>query len=573
MTIFLFVLTSVFLLSILFVVAGSIILKKVPLLVNSDFYFETGTSFFIGLALFFTLAAPLARMQIIGTRTALAFSLSVFLFLIWSYKKNFENLSGRKKELTISALVIFVILILGLVRSLVPVPPSYFDRPALVNPFATETAVAHSFRAANLSTYIADLDRLPLLNEHSLMSFLGAIPLTAGINAPQISLALWLAVSLAFFSLAIYGLARSFLPMPLAVIPALFVLLGNTVFSFFYSSITDTGSALLLSSNLETLFGIIIMLVCLLALFRILQEQKSDKKYLALLFSLAFISNLASSQNIILFAIPLFFTLFFPKLVPNQSLIFQTGFVWLAGATLGVFILGGMLLPTKLADHINVPGVMELQKPGVSPIELHFPRTGEGNPHTFQKIIALWNKKDSPQVEISALRQGPLKNSDFKQNKWFFRAAKLGRSVQLVSFPLLGLVLAWILLWHSRERLSSVRYFLTFETSLLFVAGWVASSIFDVYGYHWELSRFLSFGAFAAMFIFGICLGIVYDTSNTKRKVAIISIIIIVLLGPSLETFSEIAGNILSSGKDGQTLSSRFYWLNHAQGIYGSEFK
>lgn len=530
-------LCCVFVITSIIFFAG-LIFSRLIIKMEDNFYFRAGAGFFLSAASWLFLWTIGAKIT--GALAALYILLTLLIVLLIIQRKFlFETLrqeTGKLKKIVYLLLIVTLVII---VKSLSPIPDYPAADPTLINPFAGFGSVVHSFRAGNLTSFIVEHDRFPLINQHSGQSIWASIPLFFGLPAAQLSLVLWLAVFLTFFIVLLYGAVKKYWPTLPVWLPVTIVLLGNTVLSPFYSSITDTESALLLSSNSDSLFSIATIFLSLIFLYEAIRAEKTNWGCLITFFLFSFVWNETGGEMIVLFAMCLIVALgqFGRAGIRRIALI---GTILLVGAASGIAVAGGMLSPDSRNENISLPGLMTVKQAGQPVLSLRFPRTGEGNPQTLAVLKEMFAPQDTvaPSGETAQNMAATV-----KQNSLVFDLARVVRSVQLVFFPLLGLLLAY---WLKKDRSDFWRFF-RFQTLFLFLIGWGASTLFALYGYYWELSKFFYAGAFTAMLLLGLCLAELWQTELSKnRRRLLSSLIIFIVLGPALQFLVvDLAGNFV----------------------------
>lgn len=557
-------------------------------------YFFIGANFIVGMIMFASVWLCLAHTS--GRAKLGLFLTTIAALVLVAYRYRSIVTSGVSRVHVVRVLIVLSIVgVVTIGRALLPMPAYFVTHPELTSPFFGFGAVGHSFRAGNLANYMVSENTLPVLNQHSGQALIASIPLFLGQPSAQLSLVVWLAVFIGLFIITTYGYARTCINNRfLAIIPVGTVFLGNTVLSPFYASVTDTDNALLFSSNIESVVGIFSFMVIVILLY----ERRSDRTLgfatAALLLATAFVWNVTSGQMIILLLLLLSgaVAISLYRRVPVRFLI--TGIVCLiVGGGVGALTVGGMF--SLQASHLALPGLMTVKNEAYPALALRFPRTGEGNPDTLQKLSTLStilftpaSEQAAPTVNQAAPTGAAVKES-IKENQLLFAVAKLGRSVQLVIFPLLGIALAVFLLRRLPTYITERTHFatLTFATSLLFTAGWVASSVFTVYGYYFELSKFLSIGVFLAMFLLGVSLTFVITSATTRTiKTLAIAVIAFVLCGPTLElgvvklignfyfspqTWTYVEDKLPPESFRSLTMPERLDFLLHGDAVYGTK--
>ncbi len=499
-------------LSVLFLAVGSLFSKWIGF---EDRYREAhhlrlGLSFFLGLSAFLSVWAALARVA--GARLSLYAAVAAMtLCLVWQWKKHLLPLVAEcRRELLIWLTVVLAAIALGTLKALNPLTADFLVNPAAANPFAGFTGVGHSFRAANISLYIFAADRIPALNQNVGQSMLGATQLLFGIMSPQAALAVWLNSVLAAGLLFSWGLVKLLVRERAARwIGFVFLVCGASVLPISNTSIVDTESTLLLSDNINSLasiFCFVLFLLILLGLLRGDLVRKNKWAPWAAIALLAFSWNLVGAQNLILALgiafLPLLLTIRNGSWAAHASV--AVAGVLIGGAVLGL-PFGGMLTPAGLTDTVTIPGVMSVRQPGEPLLALRPFRLSEGNSYSLDQAIRLFRFGAEPLLsgtvspQPSAVVEPPSAPRNWrerlKQNELTFTVARIGRSLQLMFYPVLGLcALAYLARREKRESAASsdLRALLLGAAVPLFGVGVIISSSFKLYGYYWELPAFFT---------------------------------------------------------------------------------
>ncbi len=557
---------------------------------NYHSYFLAGSNFIVGALLF--LASWLILSHLTG-EAKFSLGLLTFLSIIYCVYTDRLNLKlsilNRRGLWLLLAISLFSLLFI--LKALLPMPQYFVTNPQLTSPFFGFGAVGHSFRAGNLTQYIVDENQFPNINQHSGQAIIASIPLFLGQTSPQLSLTLWLALFIFIFSLTVYGLARTFIKNRLiAIIPVATVFLGNTVLSPFYSSVTDTDSALLMSSNTESIFGIFSFTVVSLLIYENKSKNIVTLALGTILFFCGVLWNVTSGQMIILLSALLALGSLVETIRKNNPAFYIKFLLALTiGAALGAFTLGGMLFAREV--NTSLPGLMSVKNNDYAPIELRFPRTGEGNPNTLHNLklikseLSRETKAISKSTEISETDK-ELK-ATIKSDPILLMIAKLTRSVQLVFFPLLAIIGSYFL--YRRKILFSDNH--SYRTlwgaiTILFLIGWVISSSLTIYGYYWELSKFFFMGIFSSMFLLGLVMAKLIENGKLKTKIIVGLLFVFVIFGPSLEFFGvKLFGNFYLTPQEWTfvadklpteefrplTLAERLTFLFNSRGYYGTD--
>ena len=550
--------------------------------------FILGAYFFTG-ATIFTATWLAAALTTSNLKLTLLCTTLLYISLI-TYQASQNVLKPtRWREYVVIGLLFIVFSMIGFRKALAPMPLYFVDQPELVNPFAGFGVVVHSFRAGNLTEYIVSENTLPRINQHTGQALLASIPLFLKPTSAQLSLVIWMIVFITFTTTTFYGLSRSFITDRYrALIPVALVLLGNTVLSPFYSSTTDTENALFLASNVESVFGILSCVVLLILTYEHIILKRITPTFVMVLLTTSFVWNIFSGQMILLFSLLLICGLVVYKNQKNlRMLMLVLLSIFTCGAVLGILLLGGMLAPASLVNKVPVPGVLTVHNDSNPPLALRFPRTGESG----SRLKDIYFSKPGATLaasNLSNVAETKSLSSTIKEHAYLHMFGKLIRSVQVVFFPLVGLALLFTII--RRESLQTLNkqflYTLWCATGILFFTGWVVSSCFTLYGYHWELSRFFYVGLSLSMFLLGVSIAICFNRF-THARAALVFFIGFIMCGPVLELVSvHLIGNIYLEptiekatldqlrGDATRTLSlhERFNFLITSHGMFGTHY-
>lgn len=580
MFIFIFTILIVCIYTLFFCTIGLYLQQKLRLgsnYVDRNYYSKLGSAFFIGY-IFFLSSWVLLEKIILNAKNSLFIITFIAVVLIWlTYTKKESLFLVNYKQLLITFSVLTIVVSLGFIKAIIPMPGGYLQNSTTISPFAGFGGVVHSFRAGNLSNFIVTENYFPKINQHSGQSIIASIPIFITNQSPQLPLILWLNIFISFFMLLIYGFSRNFISNPLlASIPLLFVLLGNTVLSPIYSSITDTESALMLVSNIDSLFGITSFFLLLIYTFEFIYSKKYNSSFILLLALTGFIWNIISGQMNGLFCVVLIFLMYSQyKKVTSIKLLAITFVSFLLSTMVGAIVIGGMLLPSMYNSNIGVPGLMMLQRADSPTISLRSPRTSENS--VYQNTNLLVNDTNLKQPGTTGTHNTKNKFiSTIKNNQFTFTLAKLIRSIQLVFFPLLGLVLLSKLLRTDTFLLHEQNFlkYLFSSSILLFCLGWAISSIFNIYGYTWELSKFFYIGSFLTMFILGLSLIKYYKKETvTFKKISLVLLALFIITGPSINYVTTISNNMHNfyNSKSELAFYERLNFLIYNKIIFGNK--
>lgn len=612
------VLITILFFSCIFLSVGLIFLGKFKI---NNFFLVMSSSFFIGIVVFLffwrTVSLFTNDAKISCFLTTISFTLLIFKeikFLYIFFKNNFRKF-----------LYLFFLLLafIGVytVYSLVPMPDLFVNRIAQTNPGYGFRAVAHSLRAGNIAIYIFQNNFIPLFTQNYGQSLLATIPMFFGFSAPQLALVVWLATNIFFLGLFIYGLIYYFIGQKIpSAIGALVSVFGNTALSLSYIETIDTGSTNLLITNVDTIIGIIIFIFFIFCCFSFVKPyEKVDKKYLLFyIFICGFVWNIVAAHNIIIVPIYLLVLFFYFKkenIYQHLKNFFTICIFFFIGAVSGILISGGMLMPYRFSDHIDIPGLMSVYSPNSKyPILELRPKMFLMNYDTFAqskniiKSIIFQSSVDHPQT-INKISQS-IKVSDSSSNSKFFQtilgAFKRDGSLRflvnfiIIFFPIFGLWLSFYL----NKKLSLIESakkdfdndgvrllkLIWWTGSVLFVVGVFFSAFVVLFGREIEMSRFMGVGNFIAMFFLGLSASLVFKYRSIFKMPTLIllsTIFIFCIAGPILQFgLVRLVGNfVLQDKTDSQifslppnlvgrtlTMSERFQAMLNINSMAGENF-
>lgn len=549
--------------SALFIVFGIFVLFgifKVKTLHEQKFL-KLGASYFVGLAVFLNSWQILSK--IIGLRFGIyVLTLAVIIVIIKKWNRYiYPELVGFKKEFRLLTLLILLLLIVGTVKALTPLPDYYLNNADKINPFSGLGGVGHSFRAANLSLYFVEKNYIPVLNQNVGQSLLASIQMFCGFINPQLSLILWLNVTLGMALVFSYGLLAIFIKETNWRVFSCFLLfVGGPALSLSYVSVTDTGSTLILSNNLNTIISVFIFMVFLLYLFDSYNKKINFKTDILFFVWFGFSGNMFGAQNILLAILVLLALLYKNRkefATCSQTIFYLS--IFLLGSIFGA-LFGGMLVPKFMISNVVIPGVMTIYQTNEKPVSFRFPRLSEGDSESFNRSLDVFNgrKKDDtlPLINNELSQNIQSLNSDslkykIKNNYILFALVRIFRSIQLIFYPLLALIVFKYIQKKDAVLNSNLLLSYLFEiTCILFTVGVVVSSVFSVYGYYWELSRFLYVGIFLSMFFVALVFSYLIKNCLSLRRFKEASfwlvLCVFILLGPFLEYFIvDMVGNFV----------------------------
>lgn len=539
--------------SSLFVFSGYLLWQRV-FKTNSSVSFLLGASFFSGVVLYISLFGIIESI-FSSAHTAVGVSLALMLLgtlLFLPIKNFFDHVSI--KHVLLGFFIFTSWLIINTVHALQPLP-GIVKNPEHTHPSLGFIAAEHSFRLENIIVTMSKNDSLPYINQNSAQAILAFIPNVFGLDVPQFSIVVWHTIVVLFVALLVYGCARFFLSRAASLVPTAFVMLGNTAISYQYISVTDSGHALLLIRNYEVVIGLASFLLLALVLRGYLFTRLSIYSGVYL-FIVGFSWSVVGGHYllIMLAVLALMYLYNFSKV--KLANLFGAIFILITSTAIGTLLLGGLFAFN--APQSNIPGVKSVKEGGNdSALEFRAFRTVEAEYHTRLKLVYLLesitdkNKEtesgvslgepikvdsESRHVDASAYSlsgfNGRLHTliDSLKTNETLWDVIRFVRSVQLVAIPLLGmLIFYWLYTKRGHDLLPTIKESCIYILPM-FLAGWIISSVFLVYGQYGETSRFFAPGVSGLMFLLGLLMVRLYNQTITKFKVLAVSITALVLV-------------------------------------------
>lgn len=571
---------------------GNVLLTK---LFNYQFFLRSracnmGLSFFSGLALEFFIWRLLSFL-IQNASASFYLSLIIILFIIILNKDNYKKyFDDSLKKLAYVGLSLLLFILFEILFSLNPVPNLLLTNLSRTSPFYGFGAVVHSLRAGNIALYIVGENYIPRFSQNYGQSLLASMPSFFGFSAPQFTLIVWIAIVLFFFGLLIYGFINYFTENKyFSFLGAAVSFVGNTALYFNYIEITDAGSSVLLIKNIDIIVGYATLLIFLLCSYLFASAKLLKKNNIIFIFftiiMLAFVWNIIAAHNVILASI-LLLIVFFISTDTIRLRIQKIFYLFVAlylGSVLGAIICGGILLPQKFSDQVDIPGLMSLNISNIkqSAIELR-PKMYIMNFATIKKTMSIINviknnkiaeNEDllsiiSPDAVLSQTNSVSevSQSSQYIFFKHFYsgftnlfkKDQPLRWTVSIINifFPLLGLFMSFILIRNnifldqSKIKLLKMMWI---SSSLLFIFGFFCSAFVVLSGKEIETSRFLGYGVFCAMLLLGLSVAFLFKEPLQIRgffRNVIYVLLLVSLIGPSLQYgMVGIVGNFVMSAE------------------------
>ena len=559
------VLVILLLFSILFIFSGrSLLTDLIPKNRNITSLFIS-TSYFFGMSIFLSIWRTLSFL----TNNAIFSLISTLICLIIltyyfgketlkSFSFEFLSLIKSKWFLLISFFIFFYVILFWLL------PLKSLD------PYSS-IGTLHSLRYTNFANYILEFNQIPVLGQNYGQSMLSAIPIIFGFNSPLLALNLWLSITIINFILLIFSMCKYMdFNVKFSILSTFLILFGNTSFSFLHILTIDSGSPFILNGYTDSISSIGTFVVALFFLnekiFKNLNSQRVTLKEIIIIFSFSVFWNISSPQNSIFFGL-LIVLLFFLKIQINKVILFKVLFYFLVFSFIGVKE-GGMYTPSKFKDKIEIPGMKEINKKGIS--------ISPGIPF-FVDIKGTWefgNKYLNHQgVEI----RKQIKNSGFKfklvPQIIYLLEQYIVNSIKVIFWPLSGIIGLFILLKFNfikmgnnfSNQFESKHKKIIFSSLFLFLIGILFNLFVSISGYKWELSRFLILGYFFGMFCLVICFNFLRRNYIIPKRV-IYFLVFFITFGPVSNSFVIITRNVFYT-ENGISFFDKIVLLINTSGI------
>jgi hypothetical protein len=363
-----------------------------------------------------------------------------------------------------------------------------------INPLATYSNIAHSFRAGNIAIYIDEYNRIPRVSQNTGQSILTAIPALVGIKAPQFVLVVWQGIFLFILTGMVYSIYRVWLLKKFwaSFMATAITLLSGTALSVHHIQTIDTESTILLAQSADVLLCLVFA-VALLACLSVSQQERSTTKtrlyFLLVLFSLGVSFNAVGAHYILIFVTVILFQLIIlaigKKLTGSLTKLTHL-IVFSAGSALGS-LGGGMLTPKIFVESVFIPGVRLFSHP----------ETSTANIQTFHFRQPYFNGY-TPGARPSDSWYEPVLYTDFSSPSIF------AHSLLYIAIPFFGLVLMSFII-RSKNFDSVVRNAITpvlLKGWVIFGIGSIISGTIVIGPYIWEVTRFFQFGIFIGIVCF-----------------------------------------------------------------------
>ena len=494
----------------------SLYIKNLRLLIFG-FSFFLGTLFLIFSIKLFSLIFSSA---VIGLYIFYFLSLSgIYLSRYYLFEVFFNKISLKN----VALFIIFYILLFVLLAIF------WIQHSDTDNPFAMIGSL-HSVRYVEVANFIIVNNYIPIIGQNIGQSIIAYVVLALGAKSGYIALTTFLVSSLIFLIFIVYDLFNQYLKDKKFSLVATFIFFsGNTALTTSSILIIDSGSPFFLIGYTDTFVGMSIMFILLVFYNYISKLVKIGLKQYSMLFFLFAGMFSVAPQNIILIlsmlTMLLLVTLIFQSfsIRHKKVLVLSLLFSLITGVP-----QGGMLTPSVLHDRIEIQGMMKVQQDNISAIKVH-----PGLMHIVKQV-------DSFNSNVHFDRLEKILDAKDKKNyrlAFFYVEESLVASLRMVFFPFIGFVILFLMINKIRNKFTSKEILINLDLlkivgSTLFFIGFFVAFSFMVYGYKWELARFIIPGIMFGMFSFILVVMFLLQKNIKNTNLKIASIIIFVSLAP-----------------------------------------
>lgn len=358
----------------------------------------------------------------------------------------------------------------------------------------------HSCRYVNIVLWFTDNDRIPVLNQSYGQAILGSMSRMLRFENTNFTFVLWLAISISFLHLFIFGILARKLERRISVVLTAVVTMGNVSLSLYPVLIVDSGYPLLHSGYIDSVVGCTTLVIYLAYLIHILEETYRLTGY-DYLFSGAFMIYWAMSapQNIIMIGgIGICFICYLAAKRKYDCVqnAFRIACAIFAGSVLGI-LEGGMLTPGGMVEQIDLPGVMQFTHAGDASLRIGIL---PAMPYHIASLNS-WSWQ-LPYIEnIIQYAKDAYHSGEFGLLIYHI-SLLFWDSIRIVFWALLGIVLQAYRA-YSRKKFD----YGAASGVIMFVLGYAVSFCFKINNYKWELSRFMMPAYFVGMIFLASWLG------------------------------------------------------------------
>lgn len=427
------------------------------------------------------------------------------------------------------------------------------------HPLETANLLAHSVRAGNISLWIFENNRIPVLGQNSFQSILASAMMVVS-NKPEHSQFFLSLLHSSFSSLLaglIYSILRSYTDWKRAFGATFFVWFTTVSIYPVYVSIVDVGNSFFKLRSIDTIFGIVVFFMLLLAVyFYEYTEKRRAVLFVALGFPLAFSLNLAGVHNSLIVVCIMATAISIKVLQAGylSKIHIDRNTKWivclLISFSLGTATsipFGGMLSSESMREYVQIYGLMELDSGraflsfrDISHLAFYTPGTSADSVWYQQ-----WPQYSFPGEEIV--------------------------KAQLLSFLLIGLlIIGQILFFVSIPKTSDWLNLFIVSSLLIICAVWISSSLY-VHGRLREMTRFLSGPIAIGTMQLGYVL-VKYSEPPNFELYRVRTIIIVTLFGlatiPGLSHLQKISQNTLLTDWNTLRMEAQLSFDEQATGAY-----
>lgn len=403
----------------------------------------------------------------------------------------------------------------------------------------------HSPRFANISLFIVDTDKIPVLGMNYVQSLLSGFPEYFGQRFPLLYLTLWLGLSLFVVGMMTYHLLKWFgLSRAFSVIGSIFVLFGNTALSLSHYLVLDTGSPFAAAGYSDSLhsLGMLIFFSLLISNLWSQSDQILSPKIAILMIANLYASTIMAPQNIfvILALVGLLFlgALFFKPRNQTRIKNFLLVILFIGLSLLAGTRFGGFLTPNHLHETALIAGVQHLTD---QKIEVHFDPYIPYHLGNYRGWGAV-SPDSSLFVEGESIGIFLEKFTD-----------RILNSVKVMFFPFFGFLLILFFL-RSHSALRS----LVFLTAMALFCGFVLVWSFGVCDSKWPQARFFMPGVYLGMLCFVLVVAKLKRTSSDiLRTLFLAGICVFACSGPYSTAYPVLHDNFT----DRVGFKMRLKWL------------
>jgi hypothetical protein len=516
-------------LAILFIITGNIFRNKIVWYDDQfgrSFWFAA--DFFIGYALFFSVI----RIATMITDSFKYMSVATIFAALIFCSANYKKISLSLIEFT--KLILFLLSLFFVLYGFVLI--YWIQNNLSAGPFAIIGSL-HSPRYFNIIHFILKEDTIPVLGQNYAQTVIAALPLLFGEKLIFLSLSILLALVLTFSFFMVYGLFKCFSDIKWFRIAAtVLVLCGATTFGLQYFLFVDSGWPLFINGYSDSIVGIMtFFLMVLLVSTYLLNTNGLNKIWLYTLIYFTLLLWMASAIQNLFFLVLFAFAFLISKWNTNRTKINARFGILITLIALSIIIglfSGSMITPSLYQKNKEeIPGMMSIKD--------------KKKPFLQVQPGFIYLKYDG--AEVSEIMVGSAKWV-FRENNTRLGITKYGKfffatGVRVLIFPFL---IICIIGWYLRKSKSDVILNKLWKvTLLLFGTGFILIFPFAILGYKSELSRFLIPGLFFNSVL--LCFGMhkMLDSRFLSwKKILVLFIILLLLLGPIFEAFDIIRTNL-----------------------------